>query len=139
MFGGAPPKTFKYSEEMLADKELDAVMVATGDHQHARLLAEVVKAGKDCCCEKPMANTLEDAKLARDRKGRQTSGADGVPMAELPVSTPGALDHPQRQVGQDRHHRSKLELESRAMKLVGARFRRHRHCGAAGHALLGVE
>ena len=63
---GKRPKTFKYSEEMLADPELDAVMIATGDHQHARLLVEVVKAGKDCYCEKPMANTLEDAKLARD-------------------------------------------------------------------------
>ena len=47
-------------------RELDAVMIGTGDHQHARLLAEVVRAGKDCYCEKPMANTLEDAKLARD-------------------------------------------------------------------------
>ncbi len=63
---GNRPKTFKYSEEMLADPELDAVMIGTGDHQHARILAEVVRAGKDCYCEKPMANTLEDAKLARD-------------------------------------------------------------------------
>ncbi len=63
---GTRPKTFKYSEEMLADRELDAVMIGTGDHQHARILAEVVRAGKDCYCEKPMANTLEDAKLARD-------------------------------------------------------------------------
>ena len=62
---GSRPKTYKYSEELLADKELDAVMIATGDHQHARLLAEVVRAGKDAYCEKPMANTLEDAKLAR--------------------------------------------------------------------------
>jgi len=62
---GDDPKLFKYSEQMLADPDLDAVMIATGDHQHARLLAEVVKAGKDCYCEKPMANTLEDAKLAR--------------------------------------------------------------------------
>ena len=60
------PKTYKYSEELLADKDLDAVMLATGDHQHARILAEVVRAGKDCYCEKPMANTLEDARLARD-------------------------------------------------------------------------
>ncbi|MBV8817849.1 MAG: Gfo/Idh/MocA family oxidoreductase [Acidobacteriaceae bacterium] len=65
-FLGRRPKTYKYSEELLADPELDAVMIATGDHQHARLLAEVVKAGKDCYCEKPMANTLADAKLARD-------------------------------------------------------------------------
>jgi len=63
---GRRPKMYKYSEELLADRELDAVMIATGDHQHARLLAEVVRAGKDCYCEKPMANTLEDAKLARD-------------------------------------------------------------------------
>jgi predicted dehydrogenase len=63
---GSRPKMFKYSEEMLADPELDAVMIATGDHQHAKILAEVVRAGKDCYCEKPMANTLEDAKLARD-------------------------------------------------------------------------
>jgi predicted dehydrogenase len=65
LFGRAP-KTYKYSEEMLADPELDAVMIGTGDHQHARILAEVVRAGKDCYCEKPMANTLEDAKLARE-------------------------------------------------------------------------
>jgi predicted dehydrogenase len=63
---GSRPKTYQYSEELLADPDLDAVMVGTGDHQHARILAEVVKAGKDCYCEKPMANTLEDAKLARD-------------------------------------------------------------------------
>ena len=63
---GTRPKTFKYSEEILADPELDAVMIATGDHQHARVLAEVVRAGKDCYCEKPMANTIEDANLARD-------------------------------------------------------------------------
>jgi predicted dehydrogenase len=60
------PKMFQYSEELLADRDLDAVMIGTGDHQHARVLAEVVRAGKDCYCEKPMANTLEDAKLARD-------------------------------------------------------------------------
>jgi predicted dehydrogenase len=63
---GRRPREFKYSEEMLADEELDAVMIATGDHQHARLLAEVARAGKDAYCEKPMANTLEDARLARD-------------------------------------------------------------------------
>src|SRR5438093_9154131 len=51
---------------MLAYRVLGGVMCGTGDHQHARILAEVVRAGKDCYCEKPMANTLDDAKLARD-------------------------------------------------------------------------
>ncbi len=29
------PKSYKYSEEMLANKDIDGVMIATGDHQHA--------------------------------------------------------------------------------------------------------
>ncbi|MPY91240.1 MAG: gfo/Idh/MocA family oxidoreductase [Luteitalea sp.] len=66
---GNRPKAHKYSEDLLADPELDAVMIATGDHQHAKILAEVVRAGKDCYCEKPMANTLDEAKLARDAVG----------------------------------------------------------------------
>lgn len=62
---GADVKQFKYSENMLKMPELDAVMIATGDHQHALLLAEVVNAGKDCYCEKPMAENVEEAKIAR--------------------------------------------------------------------------
>jgi predicted dehydrogenase len=62
---GNEVKQFKYSEEMLLMPELDAVMIGTGDFQHARLLAEVVKAGKDCYCEKPLSTDVEDAKLAR--------------------------------------------------------------------------
>lgn len=62
---GADVKQFKYSEEMLNMQDLDAVMIGTGDFQHAKLLAEVVGAGKDCYCEKPMAEDVEDAKLAR--------------------------------------------------------------------------
>jgi predicted dehydrogenase len=62
---GADVKQFKYSEDLLKMPELDAVMIGTGDFQHAKLLAEVVAAGKDCYCEKPMAIDLDDAKLAR--------------------------------------------------------------------------
>lgn len=64
MFGN-DVKQFKYSEEMLMMPDLDAVMIATGDFQHAKLLAEVVKAGKDCYCEKPLSTDVEDAKLSR--------------------------------------------------------------------------
>ena len=63
---GTDVQQFQYSEEMLNMTGLDAVMIATGDFQHARILAEVVKAGKDCYCEKPMAENVEEAKLARD-------------------------------------------------------------------------
>src|SRR5687767_9762177 len=45
---GRAPRAVKYSEQLLALKDLDAVMIATADHQHAPLLVEVVRAGKDC-------------------------------------------------------------------------------------------
>jgi predicted dehydrogenase len=59
-------RQFKYSEDLLQLRDLDAVMISTGDHQHAKILAEVVRAGKDCYCEKPMAQDIEEATLARD-------------------------------------------------------------------------
>src|SRR5580692_6885359 len=59
------PKCYQYSEEMLANKDIDGVMIATGDFQHAKLCAEVVKAGKDCYVEKPFANVLSEAKETR--------------------------------------------------------------------------
>src|SRR6201996_5760634 len=55
------PQTYKYSEEMLARQDIDGVMIATGDFQHAKLCAEVVNAGKDCYVEKPFANVLSEA------------------------------------------------------------------------------
>jgi len=63
---GSDVQKFKYSEEMVLMPDLDAVMIATGDFQHAKLLAQVVNAGKDCYCEKPMSTSLEEAKLARE-------------------------------------------------------------------------
>jgi predicted dehydrogenase len=60
------PQSYKYSEDMLARKDIDGVMIATGDFQHAKLCAQVVQAGKDCYVEKPFANVLSEAKQARD-------------------------------------------------------------------------
>ncbi len=67
------PQVYKYSEEMLARADIDGVMIATGDFQHAKLCADVVKAGKDCYVEKPFANVLSEAIETRDlvRKSKQ--------------------------------------------------------------------
>lgn len=51
------------SEELWAQK-LDAVIVCTADFQHALLLAEAVEAGCDVYCEKPFAETMDDAIVA---------------------------------------------------------------------------
>ncbi len=63
---GREPRAFQYLEELLALKDVDAVIISTGDFQHAPLLKLAVEAGKDVYCEKPFANVLEDAKTARD-------------------------------------------------------------------------
>jgi predicted dehydrogenase len=53
-------------EDLLALKDIDAVLIATADFQHATILRLAAEAGKDAYCEKPMANDLAEAKAARD-------------------------------------------------------------------------
>jgi predicted dehydrogenase len=65
MFGNEV-RQFMYSEDLLNMKNRNAVMIATGDFQHAKVLAEVVRAGKDCYCEKPMAQDIAEAKMVRE-------------------------------------------------------------------------
>jgi len=50
------------NEELYDRKDVDAVIVATADFQHALHGAEAVRAGRDAYVEKPMANTMEDAR-----------------------------------------------------------------------------
>ena len=61
---GRAPRSFQYMEELLALKDVDAVLISTADFQHATHLKAVVEAGKDAYCEKPMANDLAEAKAA---------------------------------------------------------------------------
>lgn len=46
--------------EMLADDSIDAVIVATPDHHHARITTDAVKAGKHVYCEKSIALTEDE-------------------------------------------------------------------------------
>ncbi len=48
-------------DEFLATPGLDAVYVATPHHAHTALVEAAASAGKHVLCEKPMANTVEDA------------------------------------------------------------------------------
>ena len=53
------------NDELYARKDVDAVLVATADFQHARHGTEAVNAGRDAYVEKPTAHTMEDARLFR--------------------------------------------------------------------------
>jgi len=62
--GGAKPsgltvKRYRTYQEMLADDSIDAVMVATPDHHHARITTDAIKAGKHVYCEKSISHTEE--------------------------------------------------------------------------------
>ena len=53
------------NDELYARKDVDAVIIATADFQHARHGVEAVNAGRDAYVEKPTAHTMEDARLFR--------------------------------------------------------------------------
>lgn len=57
---GLPVKRFRTYQELLADDTIDAVIVATPDHHHARITTDAVKAGKHVYCEKSISLTEEE-------------------------------------------------------------------------------
>ncbi|WP_187262960.1 Gfo/Idh/MocA family protein [Pontibacter beigongshangensis] len=59
---GGKLKKFRNNDELYASKNLDAVIISTADFQHALMGVEAVRNGKDAYIEKPMAETMEDAR-----------------------------------------------------------------------------
>jgi len=84
-------KTYTDWREMLEkEKTLDAVIVATPDHMHAMVAATAMKLGKHIYCQKPLVQTVYEArllrKLAKENKlitqmGNQGSAEDGLRRA----------------------------------------------------------
>ncbi|MDZ4781493.1 MAG: Gfo/Idh/MocA family oxidoreductase [Planctomycetia bacterium] len=58
--GQEPTATGDY-REILADPTIDAVVIATPDHWHAKQTLDALAAGKNVYCEKPMTHTVEEA------------------------------------------------------------------------------
>ena len=63
---GRPPRSFAHFEELLAQKDVDAVLISTPEHSHSPLLKMTARANKHAYVEKPMGNVLEEVKEARD-------------------------------------------------------------------------
>lgn len=57
---GKTPRSFVDYRELLADKEIDAVIIATPEHLHHRMLLDALAAGKHVYVEKPLAHTIEE-------------------------------------------------------------------------------
>jgi predicted dehydrogenase len=57
-----PVAEVRNNDELYDRKDVDAVIIATADFQHALHGVEAVRAGRDAYIEKPLANTMEDAR-----------------------------------------------------------------------------
>src|SRR6185436_5966369 len=52
--------------EVLARRDVDAIVIATPDHWHAQMAVDAMKAGKDVYVEKPMVQELAERALVID-------------------------------------------------------------------------
>jgi predicted dehydrogenase len=86
--GDSEVKTFTDYRRLLDDPRIEAVIIATPDHWHERMLIDAVKAGKDVYCEKGWTTSTDSAKRMREavkdagaimqlgHQGRQLTAAD---------------------------------------------------------------
>jgi predicted dehydrogenase len=57
---GTKPKVYRNYKELLADKEIQAVLIATPEHWHTQMVLDALAAGKDVYVEKPLCHTPEE-------------------------------------------------------------------------------
>ncbi len=58
-------KTYEDYTDLLARKDIDAVVIAVPDHWHALIALDALQSGKDVYLEKPMTFTIQEGKVLR--------------------------------------------------------------------------
>jgi len=116
--GAKLPKSAAHSDfrDLLARREVDAVMIAPPDHWHAYMAVAAAKAGKDIYLEKPMGTTIAECQAIRKAvlaskcvfmHGTEQRGQPGVrkvcelvrngrlgKLHTITVATPGGQESP---------------------------------------------
>jgi predicted dehydrogenase len=59
--GSAGCKMYVDYKELLARNDIDVVCIATPDHQHAEIILDALRSGKDVYCEKPLTHDIWQA------------------------------------------------------------------------------
>ena len=62
---GRPVDAVRNNDELYERKDIDAVIIATADFQHAQHGVEAVTSGRDAYVEKPLAHNMPDARAIR--------------------------------------------------------------------------
>ena len=57
---GTKPKLYRNYKDLLADREIQVVLIATPEHWHAQMVLDALGAGKDVYVEKPLCHTPEE-------------------------------------------------------------------------------
>jgi len=77
---GARP--YKDYRELLAQRDIDYVLIATPEHWHYQMCVDAARAGKHIYCEKPMTHTVEQARrlvaLIEQTKVKLQVGVQGM-------------------------------------------------------------
>jgi predicted dehydrogenase len=78
-------KAYANHHDLLAQKSIDAVVVATPDHWHRQIVLDSFESGKDVYCEKPLtyrsADGLDIVRAARERNRILQVGSQGMSSA----------------------------------------------------------
>jgi len=62
--------TYQYYWDLLNNKDIDAVVISTPDHWHAKIAIDAAYAGKDIYLQKPMSLTIEEGRKISDAVNR---------------------------------------------------------------------
>lgn len=62
------PKLATYTDyrKVLADKNIDAVIIGTPDHWHCKMMVDAAQAGKHIYCEKPSGHSIDECQVMID-------------------------------------------------------------------------
>ncbi len=103
--------------EILNRKDVDAVLIATPDHWHAKIALEAMDLGKDVYLEKPMCHTIDEARqlsqtVAETKRilqvGSQTTSGDQWHKAKKAIADGMIGKHI---MSQGSYHRNSVEGE----------------------------
>jgi len=85
---GRAARSFVSYRDLLALEDVDAVMIASCDHQHTTHLKAVAEAGKDVYCEKPLAMRMDRLRAAYDAVKKANNVVQiGTQLRSLPSFT----------------------------------------------------
>ena len=119
-FQSVPPQRSSRYEDVLADKSIDAVIIATPHHWHAPIGVTALAAGKDAYIEKPISHVYNEGKhlmAAAEKYGRVVQ--HGTQMRSSPVTQQAAKLLSEGIIGEVKVSR----VDSRAAAVGSARSR----------------